>query len=112
LRHHAGLAGELALAGDVQLAGLVVADEHRGEAHRGRAGGLDGGRSEAMISPRRRMPSMRTAPPGVRSKFADGASTGSLTRAHWISPLSSKSMMLAAGAEPRPGIVVMSPQIG
>ena len=29
-----------------------------------------------------------------------------------ISPCSSKSMMLAAGAEPRPGMVVMSPQMG
>ena len=107
-------------------------------------------RSEAMISPRNRMPSMRMAPPGVRSKFGSaeamfksirnrlnrrkrplsvgerppgsrrhGGSSRSAAEASpdhqdspTISPCSSKSMMLAAGAEPRPGMVVMSPQIG
>ena len=42
LRDHAGLAGQLSLAGHVQLAGLVVADEYRRQADRGRASGLDG----------------------------------------------------------------------
>ena len=40
---HAGLGGLLLLAGDIELAGPVVADEHGGQAHGGVTRGVDGG---------------------------------------------------------------------
>lgn len=106
---HPGLACELALAAHVEAARLVVTDEHRGETHRRRAGGLDrrpqrGDDLAAQADAVHEDGSTRSAlelPGGVDRHDRPT-----------ISPFSSKSMMLAAGAEPRPGIVVMSPQIG
>ena len=85
-RLHAGLGGLLLLAAHVDLARLVVADQHGGQAHRRRAGGLDLGAQLGDDLVAQPAAVHQIAPPVVRSK----------SRCHdrpTISPFSSKSMI-------------------
>ncbi len=106
-RHHAGLLGLAVLVADIDLARPVVADEHRGQAHEGIARFGDGGAQagDDLVAESVAVHQHGTAGCEVEGK---GAHHDKPT----IWPSSSMSMMLAAGAAPRPGIVVMSPQIG
>ena len=98
-RLHAGLGCLLLLAANVDLAGLVVADQHRRQAHGRTAGSFDLGTQ---------LGDDVVAQLGAVHDHGRHCAHDSPT----ISPCSSKSMIDAAGAEPRPGMVVMSPQIG
>ena len=105
LRDEPGLLGLLVLHAHVDLTRLVGADQHGGEAHARRSGGVDLG-----ADPRDGLVAQAVAVHQYRptGRVLEVAHQDSPT----ISPFSSKSMRAAAGFLPSPGIVRISPQIG